>query len=443
MNQSENQSGNLSPKRKDLSPLAVSSSFTPEVKQRFVELLKDWLPVLTNSSLVSDRLISPFAVELPPEEYANFQDQAQDLVQSLWELRNSAAWQNKIRSLETHSSQTASDIDLLFRPGSSVCMSADVHWHEGQLKLIEINTNAAFLALGFILKEAWGEATSPSWPQQILKMFQSSRGKPFKKVAIVDENPSQQKLFVEFLLYQKIFNRMGLDCDIQDSLDVQKNMRDGSDVKDLTSYDLIYNRSTDFLLSHSPRLRAAQLSTETFVTPSPLDYLLLARKSNLALLSQTDIWSELQLSDKSTSILRSHLLESCELKASNSTKIWQERKKWFLKPAQSYGSKQAYRGASISFKLFASLIDQGFVAQSFAPAPEITITGPKTIEEDKIEKEEKLKWDARIFFFEGQVQLILVRLYQGQVTNLSSPLGGWSILRPTFDGILSRAPLDR
>ena len=40
------------------------------------------------------------------------------------------------------------------------------------------------------------------------------------------------------------------------------------------------------------------------------------------------------------------------------------------------------------------------------------------------------KFDLRAFVYEDQVLLMAARIYQGQVTNFSSPMGGFTLVRP-------------
>jgi hypothetical protein len=39
------------------------------------------------------------------------------------------------------------------------------------------------------------------------------------------------------------------------------------------------------------------------------------------------------------------------------------------------------------------------------------------------------KYDVRCYVYEGQVQLVIARLYQGQTTNFRTPGGGFALVR--------------
>ena len=62
----------------------------------------------------------------------------------------------------------------------------------------------------------------------------------------------------------------------------------------------------------------------------------------------------------------------------------------------------------------------GYVAQRFAPAPELEATDPLTGESVM------LKYDLRVYAYAGAIQLLAARLYQGQTTNFRTPGGGFA-----------------
>jgi hypothetical protein len=43
--------------------------------------------------------------------------------------------------------------------------------------------------------------------------------------------------------------------------------------------------------------------------------------------------------------------------------------------------------------------------------------------------EVSLKYDVRCYVYDGQVQLVAARLYQGQTTNFRTPGGGFALVR--------------
>ena len=88
---------------------------------------------------------------------------------------------------------------------------------------------------------------------------------------------------------------------------------------------------------------------------------------------------------------------------------------------QAFGAKQSYRGSSITRKNFDPMIDRGFIAQEFIPAPEKTFETP--------EGPKKFKYDLRFYAYQDRVQSAVARLYQGQVTNLQTKDGGFACIR--------------
>jgi hypothetical protein len=88
--------------------------------------------------LISENLLSPFHVKLPKDILR----QAQDFVRSAYQLRQSRSYQENLSS--EMAAQGLQD------PGNkSIVMSYDFHVVGQDIKLIEVNTNASFLALGF------------------------------------------------------------------------------------------------------------------------------------------------------------------------------------------------------------------------------------------------------------------------------------------------------
>ena len=98
--------------------------------------------------------------------------------------------------------------------------------------------------------------------------------------------------------------------------------------------------------------------------------------------------------------------------------FWASRKQWFFKPAAGYGSKAAYRGDKLTKRVFAEISRGGYVAQALVTPSErrLLVDGA----------EQDLKLDLRNFVYQGKVQLVSARLYQGQTTNFRTPGGGFA-----------------
>ena len=102
--------------------------------------------------------------------------------------------------------------------------------------------------------------------------------------------------------------------------------------------------------------------------------------------------------------------------------LWAERKQWFFKPNSGYGSKGAYRGANLTRRVFGEIMHGDYVAQKLAPPGEraVCVNGAEAV---------SLKYDVRCYVYDGQVQLVAARLYQGQTTNFRTPGGGFALVR--------------
>ncbi|MEQ1721973.1 MAG: hypothetical protein ABL930_02275, partial [Pseudobdellovibrio sp.] len=112
----------------------MKSSFVSYLNQKFPELSPEQL-----NPLVSDQLLSPFQIKLSKNQI----EQIKTEVNAYWNLRS---WG------ELHLSERYSSLNLRKPDNYSVCMSYDFHINpEGKPELIEINTNASFLALGLEL----------------------------------------------------------------------------------------------------------------------------------------------------------------------------------------------------------------------------------------------------------------------------------------------------
>src|SRR3989338_11218058 len=99
--------------------------------------------------------------------------------------------------------------------------------------------------------------------------------------------------------------------------------------------------------------------------------------------------------------------------------LWADRKQWFFKPNSGYGSKGAYRGEKLTRRVFAEILQSGYVAQHMAAPGErsVCVNDGESV---------PLKYDMRCYVYDGQVQLVAARLYQGQTTNFRTPGGGFA-----------------
>jgi hypothetical protein len=321
-----------------------------------------------------------------------------------------------------------------------VFLGYDFHLGPAGPQLIEINTNAggALLnaALGAAQKACCGEVEllmssalesgSPglsAFEDEVVRMFRAewrlARGaRPLERVAIVDDEPRAQYLHPEFLLFRQLFERDGLAAVVVDPAELRHEA--GALWHGDTRVDLVYNRLTDFALAE-PRnaaLRAAYLADHAVVTPHPRAHALYADKRNLTLLSDPDRLRALGVDDETVRTLAAGVPPTVVVDPARGDEWWRERRRWFFKPVDGYGGKAAYRGDKLTRATWQAILERPYVAQHVVPPSE------RTIELDGAER--PLKLDLRNYVYDGKVQLVAARLYQGQTTNFRTAGGGFA-----------------
>lgn len=370
-------------------------------KNNFIQFLKNSLPEgfaagHNLDDLISDQLLSPHTITLPFSVLEKIKSE----ITAYQKLR---AWgqDNLIGQYEAQGLRTTSNF--------GVANSFDFHVvsdesGQPQLKLIEINTNAAFLAMGLKLYEFLGETTSTAFNEEALvQMFlEDARlaGTNLDSFAIIDEKPQEQRLFIEFLVYQAILKKYQIKADIKDISEINSATKPNT---------YIYNRYTDFYLEQdqSKLIRELFNKEDLQLSPNPLEYFLLADKKRM-----------LDWQQQSDVAIPKSLLKIYDLGKEDPEAIWSLRKNLFFKPKNSFGSKQVYRGQSISRKVFNEMYGSSMIAQELAVAPELEF-GEHGI----------MKYDIRCYAYQGEFQLAVARLYQGQTTNLRTPGGGFAIVK--------------
>ena len=307
----------------------------------------------------------------------------------------------------------------------------DFHLNEHGAHLIEINTNAggAFLNALLLKSQAYVPAlgavvASENLGQLLLDMFftewRLERGAaPLGTVAIVDEQPSEQYLYPEFVLAQQMFEQAGMRAVIADPVELAARA-DGLYVGN-DRIDLVYNRLTDFSLANYQALLSALRNSQVVVTPHPDNYLRYADKRNLARLTDAAALQALGADAATIAVLQQGIPQTRLVAANDAEQWWSERKQWFFKPVSGYGAKGAYRGDKMTRRVFDEVLQGGYVAQQLA-AP-----GECAVMVDGVSQQ--LKFDVRCYVYAGKLQLAAARLYQGQTTNFRTPGGGFALVR--------------
>ena len=305
----------------------------------------------------------------------------------------------------------------------------DFHLNDGGAHLIEINSNAGGGFLNELLIDSQRDA---GWPGAVaakanldkvfLDMFRNewrlARGDaPLNSIAIVDEQPESQYLYPEFLLAQRLFELAGIAACIVDPGAFQARS-DGLYLS-ARKIDLVYNRLTDFSFEHHPALRQTYEDGSAVVTPSPAHYARYADKRNLVRLTDVQALHALGASGADIVTLQTGVPQTREVNAADHDQWWQERKHWFFKPATGYGSKGSYSGAKVTKRVFEEIMQGGYVAQRMAAPGERLVCAEGAVPQP-------LKYDVRCYVYDGQIQLVAARLYQGQTTNFRTPGGGFA-----------------
>ena len=368
------------------------------------------------------QLFSHTAVFISPGQW----QQLQQLVQAVMRVTGLPAYQQQV---------LGNAPDIAKKPGkpAGVFMGFDFHLHDAGPQIIEINTNAGGGFLNAVLLSAqtaccnangsYSALLQPQIESEFVAMFlrewQLVRGdQPLRAIAIVDENPTGQFLYPEFLLAQSLFERAGIRALITDPRELEFSA--GQLWYQQQAIDLVYNRLTDFSLAQpaNQTLRAAYEQDAVVLTPNPFHHAIYADKRNLAILSDAQQLAALGVDAGDIELLVAGIPRTQLVSAGRADEFWQMRKHLFFKPASGYGSKAAYRGDKLTKSVWQEIVQGNYVAQQQVPPSERGIL----VDEQK----QQLKMDIRAYAYAGKIQLLAARLYQGQTTNFRTHGGGFA-----------------
>lgn len=328
--------------------------------------------------------------------------------------------------------QHTPDIARYTPRAKGVFFGYDFHLNAEGAHLIEINTNAGGALFNALELYSQRDVVAPGKPaasdnleQVFLDMFRNEwrleRGDaPLQTIAIVDKQPCEQYFYPEFVLMQQVFERAGIAAFIADPAELETRA-DGLYLHE-RKIDLIYNRLTDFSLQQHSAINAAYQNNQVALTPHPHAYALYADKRNIALLTEPDSLLAMGVAEMTIATLSMGIPQTKLVDTQTHDQWRQQRKRWFFKPATGYGGKGTYRGANITKRVFAEIMQGGYIAQRMVPPGErmICLQDSEPI---------ALKSDVRCYVYDGQVQLITARLYQGQTTNFRTAGGGFAPVR--------------
>ncbi|MBL0163061.1 MAG: hypothetical protein IPP82_05295 [Xanthomonadales bacterium] len=316
-------------------------------------------------------------------------------------------------------------------PGSpGGLLGLDFHLTANGPRLIEINTNPGGVLLNAMLAQAQRicmpkQMVATSDPSgvddaiiEIIKTeWHLQRGtRELASIAIVDESPTGQYLYPEFLLFQDLFRRHGYEAEIctPQALDHQDHRLELNG----RPLDLIYNRLTDFALQkpENHALREAYVAGDVALSPHPHAHALYADKRNLILLGNANFLAQAGASPGTLDTLSNAIPMTRLVSADNRDWLWVNRRDFFFKPAGGYGSRAAYRGDKLTRRVWDEIAAAAYVAQAIV----------KPSERRTSESGSPLKVDIRCYAYRGKALLYAARLYQGQTTNFRTPGGGFA-----------------
>jgi len=311
----------------------------------------------------------------------------------------------------------------------------DFHLDSEGPKLIEINTNAGGMLLGLALLRAHlaccvplrkrlpGHGDPGRIETEVIGMLRhewraAGHATPLTRVAIVDDDPTGQFLYPEFVLFQKLLGRHGIETVVADPTELA--IRDRRLWAKGQPIDLVYNRLTDFALEQPAHatLRSAYLDNLVVVTPHPRAHALYADKRNLALLTDRNWLAAAGVTPTTRDVLIQGIATTRVVAATQAEQLWTGRKRLFFKPVAGFGSKAVYRGDKLTRRVWEEILSSAYVAQELVP--------PAEQPTDDTPRAAMLKSDVRHFVYRGETQLVTARLYQGQTTNFRTPGGGFA-----------------
>lgn len=315
-------------------------------------------------------------------------------------------------------------------PGSpGGLLGFDFHLGPDGPRLIEINTNPG----GLLLNATLARAQRLCMPQQsapavrvdaeaaataaLVNEWRLQGGRDEEAlIAIVDENPEQQYLYAEFVLFKEALESLGYSVAICDPAALRYS--EGALRLDAQRVGYVYNRLTDFALEGPSQraLREAYMDRNVALSPHPRAHALWADKRNLTLLCQPAFLASTGATPQAQELIASIVPQTHLLTSENREQLWATRDQWFFKPAAGFGSRASYRGDKLTRKTWEQMTSQPYVAQAVIPPSQRHVAPGAPA----------LKVDLRCYAYQGKALFFAARLYQGQTTNFRTPGGGFA-----------------
>ena len=117
------------------------------------------------------------------------------------------------------------------------------------------------------------------------------------------------------------------------------------------------------------------------------------------------------------------------VKPQHAERLWRERRQLFFKPFGGFGGRAAYRGDKLTRRVWEEILAGGYIAQA------LVLPGARAVTREQ--SAQPMKFDLRDYVYDGQVQWVAARLYQGQTTNFRTPGSGFA---PVYEGTAGDGP---
>lgn len=372
-------------------------------------------PSLRDMDVSWEHLVSPLELRLPKIVLAN----AEEAIRTLYKISRRQEYRAQLEvvpGISDHPTQH-----------HSVLMAYDFHTDEdGNCYLVEVNTNASGFMFSSLMEMTHKNLKVEEYaPLKDLRASFESELKLWRanasaaNVAITDEDIEQQKMYPEFLMYRDFFAAMGWKaefCEARDFVILEEKLCS----PEKKAFDFVYNRLTDFYFEEHEALRDGFKNDRACISPNPYEYWLLGDKQRLVQLGQPEFLDRAGVRTEERDVLSKVIIPTFEKSHfPDADEIWSQRRKLFFKPKRSHGGKSVYRGESVSRKVFERLMTDDILIQNYQPAQRWPIDDPNSVMAN-------WKFDLRFFVYEDRIQLACARIYQGQVTNFASPMGGFT-----------------
>lgn len=305
----------------------------------------------------------------------------------------------------------------------------DFHLTPSGPKLIEINTNAGGAFYGALIDQTSWNGGNPdahplgSWAQTFVRHFRNEwqlagEGR-LRAVAIVDDNPEEQFLKMEFELAARMLRDAGIPATVADPREL--TFRDSRLWHGALQIDLVYNRLTSFNLDRpeDAAIRDALRAGAAVVSPDPRTHALLACKRNLSLLGDDTFLRDAGVEGATRQTLTEAIPRTIALTSANAADFWTNRAQYYFKPMSGFGSRAVYDGAKLTAATWTTIAARpDYVAQTRVEAPRVAVQG-----------HEPMRYDVRTFAYGAAPFMRLARIYRGQTTNFRTPGGGFAAVR--------------